>query len=118
MKYPLAKVVAVLGLWCLGPSLAAAQSWPQRPMKVTVPFAAGCGIDFIARVVGKHLSQRLGQQVVVENRAGAIALQALAKANPAGVTYASAGIGNFSRLAMELSALSTGVSAARCAGNT
>ena len=56
---------------CWRPALAAAQSWPQKPIKMIVPFPAGGGTDFIGRVAAKHLSTRLGQQVVVENRGGA-----------------------------------------------
>ncbi len=154
------------------------QAWPQRPVKMIVPFPAGGGTDFIARLAARHLSDRLGQQVFVENRAGAngaVGLQALmqsdpdgytistcsdtplvvnpslyeklpysplrdfvpvanmvrfpgmlavhpsvparsvaelialAKAKPGGLAYASAGVGNFSHLAMELFSQATGV---------
>jgi len=171
------KIAAALGLLCVAPALGPAQNWPQRSIKMIVPFPAGGGTDFIARLAAKQLSQRLGQQVYVENRAGAngaIGLQAvtvadpdgytiamtsdtpmvvnpslyeklpyspqdfvpvattvkfpgmllvhpsvparsvaeliaLAKAKPGGLAYASAGIGNFSHLAMELFALKTGI---------
>ena len=172
----LVTLVAALGLLC--PTLAAAQTWPQKSIRMIVPFPAGGGTDFIARLAAKHLSQRLGQQVYVENRGGAngaIGLQALmqsdpdgytisacsdtplvvnpslydklpysplrdfvpvatmvrfpgmlavhpsvparsvaelialAKAKPGGLAYASAGVGNFSHLAMELFSLATGV---------
>ena len=56
-----------------------------------VPFAAGGGIDFAARVIARHLSQRLGREVYVENRPGAngaIALQALMQSEPDGHTIA------------------------------
>jgi len=160
------------------PKPAVAQPWPQKPVKMIVPFPAGGGTDFIGRLAAKHLSDRLGQQVFVENRAGAngaIGLQALmasdpdgytiattsdtpmvvnpwlydklpyaplrdflpvativrfpgmlavhpsvpahsvaelialAKAKPGSLAYASAGVGNFSHLAMELFAQATGV---------
>jgi tripartite-type tricarboxylate transporter receptor subunit TctC len=159
-------------------ALAAAQSWPQKPIRMIVPYPAGGGTDFIGRLAAKELTERLGQQVFVENRAGAngaIGLQALmqsdpdgytiaassdtplvvnpwlyeklpyqplrdfvpvatlvrfpgmlavhpslpahsvaelialAKANPGSLAYASAGVGNFSHLAMELFALAAGV---------
>jgi tripartite-type tricarboxylate transporter receptor subunit TctC len=178
MRHLSVKVLAAAGLVLLAPTLAAAQSWPQKPIKMIVPFPAGGGTDFIGRVVAKHLTDRLGQQVVVENRGGAngaIGLQALmqadpdgytiatssdtplvvnpwlyeklpyqalrdfvpaatlvrfpgmlavhpsvpaknvaelialAKAKPGSLAYASAGVGNFSHLAMELFALATGV---------
>jgi tripartite-type tricarboxylate transporter receptor subunit TctC len=80
--------VALLAV-CLAPALAAAQAWPSKPIKMVVPFAAGGGTDFIARVVARNLSERLGQQVFVENRGGAngsIGVQAVATAEPDGYT--------------------------------
>jgi tripartite-type tricarboxylate transporter receptor subunit TctC len=178
MRKPITTVLAALAVACLAPALAAAQSWPQKPIKMIVPFPAGGGTDAIARIVAKYLTARLGQQVFVENRGGAngaIGLQALAvaepdgytiatssdtpltvnpslydklpyeplrdfvpvttlvrfpgmlavhpsvparsvaelialaKAKPGGLTYASAGVGNFSHLAMELFALKAGI---------
>jgi tripartite-type tricarboxylate transporter receptor subunit TctC len=182
MRIQLMRLAAVLLLgWALSQvtiAPAAAQSWPQKPIKMIIPFPAGGGTDFIGRVAAKHLSDRLGQQVVVENRGGAngsIGLQALSQADPDGYTiatssdtplvvnpwiydklpyqalrdfvpvatlvrfpgmlavhpslpvksvaelialakakpgslaYASAGVGNFSHLAMELFSLATGV---------
>jgi tripartite-type tricarboxylate transporter receptor subunit TctC len=178
MQNSLAKLAATLLLVCAVPAFAAAQSWPQKPIKMIIPFPAGGGTDFIGRLTAKHLSDRLGQQVFVENRGGAngaIGLQALmqsdpdgytiatssdtplvvnpwlydklpyqalrdfvpvattvrfpgmlavhpsvpartvaelialAKAQPGGLAYASAGVGNFSHLAMELFSLATGV---------
>jgi tripartite-type tricarboxylate transporter receptor subunit TctC len=173
-----AKVAVAIGLFLITTSIAAAQSWPQRPIKMIVPYPAGGGTDFIGRLAAKELTDRLGQQVFVENRAGAngaIGLQALmqsdpdgytiatssdtplvvnpwlydklpyqplrdfapvatlvrfpgmlavhpslpahsvaelialAKAKPGSLAYASAGVGNFSHLAMELFALAAGV---------
>ncbi|MGE5525640.1 MAG: Bug family tripartite tricarboxylate transporter substrate binding protein, partial [Rhodospirillaceae bacterium] len=49
---------------------AAATSYPDRPVRVIVPYAPGGSSDMIARVVGQRLSERLGQQFVVDNRAG------------------------------------------------
>src|SRR5262249_5783898 len=178
MRHLLARIVAACGLVLLVPALAAAQSWPQKPIKMIIPYPAGGGTDFIGRLAAKHLSDRLGQQVFVENRGGAngaIRLQTLSQADPHGYTiaptpdtpivgnpwlydklpyqplrdfipvatlvrfpgmlavhpslpvksvaelialakskpgdlaYASAGVGNFSHLAMELFALATGV---------
>jgi tripartite-type tricarboxylate transporter receptor subunit TctC len=180
--------VAMRSIWAMAatalavilfvPRPAAAQPWPQKPIKMIVPFLAGGGTDFIGRLAAKHLTDRLGLQVFVENRAGAngaIGLQALmasdpdgytiattsdtpmvvnpwlydklpyaplrdflpvativrfpgmlavhpsvpahsvaeliplAKAKPGSLAYASAGVGNFSHLAMELFAQATGV---------
>jgi tripartite-type tricarboxylate transporter receptor subunit TctC len=182
MRIQLATLAAALALAGALPGAAGAQApvqtWPQRAIKMIVPFPAGGGTDFIARLAAKHLSERLGQQVFVENRAGAngaIGLQALmqsdpdgytisacsdtplvvnpslyeklpyaplrdfvpvatmvrfpgmlavhpsvparsvsdlialAKAKPAALAYASAGVGNFSHLAMELFSQATGV---------
>jgi tripartite-type tricarboxylate transporter receptor subunit TctC len=51
--------------------VARAQDWPSRPVRFIVPLAAGGGLDFVARVVGEHMSRELRQQVVIENRTGA-----------------------------------------------
>jgi tripartite-type tricarboxylate transporter receptor subunit TctC len=53
------------------PALAAAGTWPTRPVKVVVPFAAGGGTDSVARPWCEKLSQIFGQQFVIENRGGA-----------------------------------------------
>src|SRR2546429_5853394 len=50
---------------------AAAQNWPSRPLTMVVPFAAGGGTDVLGRIVGRRLSEILGQQVIVENVGGA-----------------------------------------------
>jgi tripartite-type tricarboxylate transporter receptor subunit TctC len=74
---------------CLLPALAAAQGWPSKPIKLIVPFPAGGGTDFIGRLAAKHLGDRLGQPVYVDNRGGAngaIGAQALAQSAPDGYT--------------------------------
>ena len=89
------KVLAI-ALAAGAPLAAGAQTWPAKPVRMLVPFPPGGGVDFAARIVGKHLSDRLGQQVVVENRAGAngiIALEALKGAAPDGYTIAAASNG-------------------------
>jgi tripartite-type tricarboxylate transporter receptor subunit TctC len=172
------RVAAAAAVLLIATAVAGAQSWPQKPIRMIVPYPAGGGTDFIGRLAAKELTERLGQQVLVENRAGAngaIGLQALmqsdpdgytiaassdtplvvnpwlyeklpyqplrdfvpvatlvrfpgmlavhpslpahsvaelialAKANPGSLAYASAGVGNFSHLAMELFALAAGV---------
>ncbi len=68
---------------------AAAQAFPDRPITMIVPFAAGGGTDITARTVAKFLEREFGQPVVVQNRAGAggeIGLAALAEARPDGQT--------------------------------
>jgi tripartite-type tricarboxylate transporter receptor subunit TctC len=72
-----------------GPISPAFAEWPERPIKLIVPFAAGSSSDTIARIVGAKLGEKLGQQVVVENRVGGstvIGTDAVAKAAPDGYT--------------------------------
>jgi tripartite-type tricarboxylate transporter receptor subunit TctC len=69
---------------------AYAQSWPQRPVSVVVPQAAGNSPDVLCRVIADKLSKALGQQFVVENRPGAanlVGTQAVARAAPDGYTF-------------------------------
>jgi tripartite-type tricarboxylate transporter receptor subunit TctC len=68
---------------------ALAQGWPQRPVKVLVPFAAGGNIDVMGRLAASRLSEAFGQQFVVENRVGGngiIATEAVARAPADGNT--------------------------------
>ena len=69
--------------------IAKAQTYPARPVRIIVGYAAGGGTDISARVVGQWLSERLGQQFVIENRPGAatnIATEAVARSLPDGYT--------------------------------
>jgi tripartite-type tricarboxylate transporter receptor subunit TctC len=71
------------------PSSAHAQDWPNRPVHMIVPFAAGGSTDVAARLVAEYLSRTLGQQFVVENRTGAngnVGIDAVAKSAPDGYT--------------------------------
>jgi tripartite-type tricarboxylate transporter receptor subunit TctC len=71
------------------PAVAWSQSYPARPVHMVVGFAAGGGADIMARLIGQALSERLGQQIVVDNRPGAgtnIATEVVAKATPDGYT--------------------------------
>jgi tripartite-type tricarboxylate transporter receptor subunit TctC len=76
---------------------ATAQSYPNRPVRLVVGVSAGATNDLIARLIGQHLSERLGQQFIVENRPGAggnIAAEAVVRAAPDGYTLFHATIGN------------------------
>lgn len=80
-------------LFCLlvlvGTTIAQAQGYPDRPIRILVPIAAGSVTDVIARAASLDLSKRLGQQVVIENRPGAngiLAATACARAQPDGYT--------------------------------
>jgi tripartite-type tricarboxylate transporter receptor subunit TctC len=90
MRRILTTSAILLGVVCALPTLAGAQGWtPTRPIKMICPFPAGGGTDQIARIVAKGLSDRLGQQVYVENRGGAnggLGAQEVMRAEPDGYT--------------------------------
>ena len=68
---------------------ALAQSYPNKPVRILVPYAAGGAVDVLARTIGQSLAKKWGQQPVVENRPGAggiVASQALAQSAPDGYT--------------------------------
>lgn len=77
--------------------MAAAQNFPNKPVRIVVPFPPGGGVDIVARVVGPRLAAQYGQQVIVENRAGAagiIGTEFTARSAPDGYTWAIATLGN------------------------
>src|SRR5688572_32870830 len=72
----------------------AAQDYPNRPVRMVVPFPAGSASDFLARVLGQKLGESWGQQVVVDNRPGAGGLiggTVIAHASPDGYTIGLVG---------------------------
>lgn len=92
----MAKVI--IGAVCAAFSWAVlAQNFPAKPVRIVVPFPPGGGVDIVARVVGPKLAAQYGQQVIVENRAGAagiIGTEFAARAAPDGYTWAIATLGN------------------------
>jgi tripartite-type tricarboxylate transporter receptor subunit TctC len=76
---------------------AMAADYPSRPLRIIVPFSAGGSTDVLARMIGKNLTDAWGQQVVVDNRAGAngvIAADLIAKSNPDGHSLLMVAIGH------------------------
>src|SRR5213082_3234351 len=74
-----------------------AQAYPTRPVRIIVGQAAGSGSDTAARLIGQWLSERLGQQFIIENRPGAagnIATEAVVRAPPDGQTLLLVNVGN------------------------
>lgn len=88
--------IAVTGLAVTGPAARAQDKYPSKPVKIIVPYAPGGATDIVARVIGEHMRQDLGQSFVVENKPGAfgiIAIEEMARAKPDGYTVM---IGNVS----------------------
>lgn len=81
------RALVALGLACMG--LAQAQSWPDKPVRVIVPFPATGATDLVARLVAQRVAQDLGQQFVIDNKPGAggtIGAAEAAKGAPDGYT--------------------------------
>lgn len=84
---PLSHALAALSLAFA--SLAGAQTFPDKPLRIVVPFGTGSAVDTIARVVGAQVAEQIGQQVIIDNRTGAngiIAAEAAAKSPADGYT--------------------------------
>jgi tripartite-type tricarboxylate transporter receptor subunit TctC len=74
--------------------IARAQTYPTKPVRIVVGFAAGGGTDIVARLIGQWLSERLGQAFLIENRTGvggSIATEAVVRAPPDGLTLLMVG---------------------------
>src|SRR5215831_11231694 len=92
----LISVLAAAVLAGAGQAASAEQPYPARPITVVVPFAAGGPTDVMARLLGQHMSQTLGQQIVVENvtgGGGSIGAARVAKAAPDGYTMVMGNLG-------------------------
>ena len=79
--------VAIVAVSAIVPALA--QAWPQHPVTIVVPFAAGGNTDGIARMIGQRLSDALGQPFIIENKGGAggaLAAEIVARSHPDGYT--------------------------------
>ncbi len=89
------RTVARLAL-ALAPAFAFAQGYPTKPVKMIIPFAPGGASDFVGRIFQSRLGELLGQQIVIENRAGAsgnIGLEAAARSAPDGYTIYLGNVG-------------------------
>lgn len=98
MKFGRVVVILAAAMALAAPMTASAQGYPSKPIRLIAGFPPGGGIDFTARLIAQHLSEGLGQTVVVENKAGAagvLAATELVNAPPDGYTLAIANIGPF-----------------------
>src|SRR5690242_1048055 len=85
----LARIGFSVAFAVLSHSVACAGAWPERPVKIIVPFAAGGAADVVTRIVAARISENLGKNFLVENRTGAngvIGVEAVAKAAADGYT--------------------------------
>lgn len=85
----LAAAVLAAGFAATAPALAQSGNWPSKPVRIVVPFPAGGSTDLVARHIAQALTEKFGQQFVVDNRAGAggnIGTDQVAKAAPDGYT--------------------------------
>jgi tripartite-type tricarboxylate transporter receptor subunit TctC len=100
MKFPRRQFLQMAAAAAALPSVlptASAEIYPTRPVRVMVGFAAGQAIDIVTRIVAQSLSERLGQQFIIENRPGAggnIATEAVVRAPPDGYTLLAIGSNN------------------------
>jgi len=96
MKRKFAPWAALALALCPGPSLAQS-GYPNRPVKIIVPFAPGGASDFVGRIIQPRLAELLGQPIVIENRGGAagtIGMEVAARSAPDGYTLVLANVGS------------------------
>src|SRR6266511_2822945 len=94
MESPMS-AVALLLVASLAAGASPAQDYPSRPVRMVVPFSPGGSTDTLARIVGQKLTERSGQPVIIENRAGAgghIGAEQVAKSAPDGYTLLLGGV--------------------------
>jgi tripartite-type tricarboxylate transporter receptor subunit TctC len=87
----------LLLLLAVVPAIAFSQGYPNRPVRMIVPFAPGGASDFVGRILQPRMSELLGQQVIVENRGGAagnIGVEAGARSAPDGYAFVLGNIGS------------------------
>src|SRR6202166_5404544 len=90
-------IAAAVAMVAAGGAASAQSPFPTKPVHIFVPYAAGGGVDVLARTLGDVVSRQWGQGVVVENRPGAggvVASQALAAAPPDGYTLIAVASGH------------------------
>src|SRR5258708_38918010 len=86
--------LVTLAAWVASTAAAPAQTWPTKPLRAFIPFAAGSATDLVPRAVFEPLATELGQPIVVQNRGGAggtIAGNAVVRADPDGHTMLAGG---------------------------
>jgi tripartite-type tricarboxylate transporter receptor subunit TctC len=91
----LGRILLTLGLFA-APTALHAQSWPDRPITLLVPYAPGGYTDLVGRLTARYMEKALGKTVIVENRAGAggiVGTQAVANAAPDGYTFCVCSVG-------------------------
>jgi tripartite-type tricarboxylate transporter receptor subunit TctC len=97
MRFFICAAIAAATVLGLGRDANAQQPYPIRPITIVVPFTAGGPTDVLARILGQHMSQTLGQQIVVENVSGgggSIGAARVAKAAPDGYTLVMGNLGS------------------------
>ena len=97
------KALTLMGLVCIGASSSWAQRYPAKVVRLLVPFSPGSGSDTLGRIIAGGLTDVFGQQVIVDNRAGAagnIGAEIAAKAPPDGYTLLLANLGHAANVSL------------------